>query len=145
MKQTIIEALQSALEIEHEITKETILKISKQLNVPESEVYGVATFYTQFKAKKKAKYNIEICMGTACFILGGESIVEILRKRLKLKDNVSEDGLFQISIVRCLGRCSEAPVMSINNKIYGKLDKNKIEKLISNLEQNNEVWRFKRN
>ena len=59
MKQTIIEALQSALEIEHEITKETILKISKQLNVPESEVYGVATFYTRFKAKKNVKYNVK--------------------------------------------------------------------------------------
>lgn len=134
MKKTIIEALQNAMEQNQEITNETIQSISKSLGAPESEVYGVATFYTQFKMKKKAKYNIELCMGTACFILGGESILEILKKRLNIENNTSKDGLFNLSVVRCLGCCSEAPVMSINGTLHGKLDKNKIEKIISNLE-----------
>lgn len=138
MEQTIIEALQSVMEQNHEITNESIYNISKSLGVPESEVYGVATFYTQFKMKKKAKYNIELCMGTACFILGGESILEILKKRLNLINSSSQDGLFHLSIVRCLGCCSEAPVMSINGTLYGKLDKNKIEKIISNLESDHD-------
>lgn len=144
MEQTIIEALQSVMEQNHEITNESIHNISKSLGVPESEVYGVATFYTQFKLKKKAKYNIELCMGTACFILGGESILEILKKRLNLINSSSQDGLFHLSIVRCLGCCSEAPVMSINGTLYGKLDKNKIEKIISNLESDHD-WKAKKN
>lgn len=138
-KKTIIEHLQMAMNLKHEISKETIKEISKKLNVAESEVYGVATFYSQFKMKKNAKYNIEVCMGTACFILGGESVIEILKNRLKLVNNSSENGIYHLSIVRCLGCCSQAPVMSINGKLYGKLDKNKIDEIFNELENDNEI------
>ena len=117
---TIVEALQKQMEKEGYITKESITEIAKTLNKPESEVYGVATFYSQFSFSPKAKYNICVCTGTTCFVLGADKILEEIKHVTKTNENeTSEDGKWNISTARCLGcflvsgyyesRCFERP------------------------------------
>ena len=120
--QTIIEALQDVMHEEKYISEESIKKISKKLNVSEAEIYGVATFYSQFSLEKSAKYTINVCTGTTCFVLGAESILNTLCKQLNVEPNkLSKDGKWYISTTRCLGCCGLAPVMTINGKTYGNL------------------------
>lgn len=108
--------------------------ISNELGVPESDIYSVITFYKQFKLKPKAKYTIEICMGTACYVLGAEKLSEQVKKILNLtENNYTEDGKFELVNSRCLGCCGIAPVMSVNGKIYGSVKPQQVEEILKNI------------
>ncbi|MBE7088806.1 MAG: NADH-quinone oxidoreductase subunit NuoE [Clostridiales bacterium] len=96
--------------------------IAEGLNISLSEVYGVVTFYSQFSLQPKGKYRISICLGTACYVKGSDKILEELEKQLGIKcGGCTEDGLFSIDSCRCVGACGLAPVMMINDEVYGKL------------------------
>ena len=96
-------------------------EISKYLNVPMAEIYGVITFYSRFTLKPKGKYNISVCMGTACFVKGSQAILDRVKDRLKLEKagDVTPDGKFSYDDVRCVGACGLAPVFMINDEVYG--------------------------
>lgn len=97
-------------------------KISEGLNVPLSEIYGVVTFYTQFSLKPKGKYKINVCLGTACYVKGSGIILEKIKERLNLDvGECTEDGKFSLDACRCIGACGLAPVMTINEEVYGRL------------------------
>ncbi len=94
--------------------------IADNLNIPLSKVYGVATFYSQFALKPKGKYKIGVCMGTACYVKGSAKVLEKIQENLGIgMKETSEDGLFSIEDTRCLGCCGLAPVMMINDDVYG--------------------------
>lgn len=132
---TIIAALQEEMANNGYVSVDAIKRISKELNKPVSEVYGVVTFYSQFSFKPKAKYTIDICTGTACFILGGEEIVNALVEELGVQPfENTPDGKFCIQTVRCIGCCGMAPVMSINGKVYGNLTAKSTLEIIKGLE-----------
>jgi len=96
--------------------------ISRELNIPLEKVYGVVTFYSQFSLTPKGKYQIAVCMGTACYVRGAGEILKKLRDKLNIKgDEVTPDGLFSINDCRCIGACGLAPVITINEDVYGRL------------------------
>lgn len=105
--------------------------ISEGLGVPLSEIYGVVTFYSQFSLYPKGKYQIQLCLGTACYVKGAGLIYERFKKELGLEgDGVTEDGLFSLQSCRCVGACGLAPVVMINGEVYGRLVPDDVPKLI---------------
>ncbi len=130
-KGSLIPILQQAQEKEGYLSKDTIRYISGKLNIPVSEIYGVATFYAQFRFTPVGKYIIRMCHGTACHVGGIKILDSMIENKLKIKANeTTEDGLFSIISVACLGCCSLAPVVMINDKTYGKLTNDKFSKII---------------
>ncbi|MDD4088530.1 MAG: NADH-quinone oxidoreductase subunit NuoE [Tissierellia bacterium] len=106
--------------------------ISSELDVPLAEVYGVATFYTQFAIEPKGKHKIGVCLGTACYVKGAQQIINKLSKELNIKvGETTQDNLFTFEATRCLGCCGLAPVMMIDQDVYGKLEPKKIPDILA--------------
>ena len=96
--------------------------IAEGLGVTLSEVYGVATFYSQFRLEPNGKYTISVCLGTACYVKGSQKVLDRLSEELQTPvGKTSPDGLFTLNATRCLGACGLAPVMTINYEVYGRL------------------------
>ena len=116
------------------LPEEVMRKIAIYLNIPLSRVYGVATFYAQFRFKPLGKYVIKVCHGTACHVNGAVNIAEAIKDEVGVEEgNTTEDGLITLERVACLGCCSLAPVMMINEKVFGKLTIEKVRKIIKQL------------
>lgn len=106
--------------------------VADALGMPVSEVYGVVTFYSYFSLKPKGKYVIGICNGTACYVKGAQSLIEAFSNRLGIKEgDTTEDGLFTIDVLRCIGACGLAPVVSVNGKIYPHVTVKDVDKIIA--------------
>jgi NADH-quinone oxidoreductase subunit E/NADP-reducing hydrogenase subunit HndA len=105
--------------------------ISKKMNIPVAEIYGIVTFYSMFSLKPKGKYVIGICLGTACYVQGAQQIANRLEEILGIKPGeTTSDGLFTIDILRCLGACALAPAMVINGKILPHVKVNDLQRII---------------
>ena len=105
--------------------------IAEKLGIPLAEVYGVATFYSQFSLNPKGKHQISVCLGTACYVKGSDKILEVLERNLKIKcGECTPDGNFSIDSCRCVGVCGLAPVMIIDGEVYGKLKDGDVEKIL---------------
>lgn len=106
--------------------------VADALNIPASEVYGVVTFYSYFSLKPKGKYVIGICFGTACYVKGGQSLIDAFSNKLGIKEGeTTEDGLFTIDVLRCIGACGLAPVVSVNGKVYPRVAIKDVDKIIN--------------
>ena len=106
--------------------------IAEGLGVTLSEVYGVATFYAQFTLEPAGKYIISVCMGTACYVKGSQKVLDKLSEELKVPvGKTSADGLFTLNATRCLGACGLAPVMTVNEEVYGRLTPEDIPGIIA--------------
>ena len=104
------------------IPRNIAIEISERLDVPLAKIYGVVTFYNFFKLEKAGKYKIQVCLGTACYIRGGDDLLKALEKELGIGLNsTTPDGLFSIEAVRCLGCCGLAPVIVVNGNVHGRL------------------------
>ena len=104
------------------IPRNIAIEISEMLEVPLAKIYGVVTFYNFFKLQKAGKYKIQVCLGTACYIRGGDDLLKELEKVLGIGLNATTpDGMFSIEAVRCLGCCGLAPVIVINGNVHGRL------------------------
>ncbi|MCX7698553.1 MAG: NAD(P)H-dependent oxidoreductase subunit E [Candidatus Goldbacteria bacterium] len=113
------------------IPRKVAMEISRKINVPLARIYGVITFYHIFKLNKPGKYKIQVCMGTACYLKGGQDILGEIENILGTGVNTTtEDGLFSIEIVRCIGCCGIAPAMMINDKVYGNLRKEQLIEIL---------------
>lgn len=130
-KSNLIQILNGVQEHYGYIPKDTIIYISKKLNIPASEIYGVVTFYSRFSLKPKGKYNICVCQGTACHVKGGEKILEKVKSELGIEvGETTLDGKFSLEPTRCLGACGLAPVFTINDKVYGNATVDLVEKVL---------------
>lgn len=110
-------------------------KVAKDLNIAQKDVYGVTTFYSYFSTIPKGKYNIKVCMGTACFVKGGKKIIEKIGKELKISQGqTTEDRKYSLQMNRCVGACGIAPVIIINEKVYKTVDPDKVMDIIYSLE-----------
>lgn len=108
--------------------------LSEFLNVPMAEIYGVVTFYSRFTLKPKGKYNIAVCLGTACYVKGSQKIMDRLKERLKIEPGeTTPDGKFSIEETRCVGACGLAPVFTVNGEVYGKATVQKMDQVIDEL------------
>jgi NADH-quinone oxidoreductase subunit E len=107
-------------------------KLSVMVGLPLAKIYGVITFYHFFKTSKPGKHKIAMCMGTACYLKGGQELVDEARSILGIAgEDVTDDGLFSIDEVRCLGCCGLAPVIMIGNEVYGKVTKEQLPDIIA--------------
>lgn len=121
---SLIPVLQEAQEALGYLSSETMESIARGLKIPVSQVYGVATFYTQFRLKPVGRHLIRVCHGTACHVAGATAITEALEQSLGVKDGeTTADRKFTLESVACLGCCSLAPVMMIDGETYGRLTK----------------------
>jgi len=113
------------------LSKDSINRISIYLKLPSSKIFGVTTFYNQFKLKAPGRIQIQICRGTACHVKGSLDLLDALKTQLGIDvGETTKDGLFSLETVACLGCCSIAPAMMVNGKFFGRLDKKMIEELI---------------
>ncbi len=127
----LIPLLQAAQDTYGFIPESAIDQISEIVGIPAAEIYGVITFYSQFRLKPLGKYLIKICDGTACHVNGSERIAGTIEDELQISGNdTTEDGLFTLQKVACLGCCSLSPVIMINNETYGRLTPKKVQQLL---------------
>lgn len=116
------------------LTEEAISEISRFLGVSESEVYGVATFYAQFRFKPQGKYAINVCLGTACHVRGGQFIMEAVERELGIKPGETTPDLqFSLERVACFGSCALAPVVVVGKNVYGRMTPAKAKQIIDSL------------
>ena len=114
------------------IPREAAEKLARLTDTPLAKIYGVITFYHFFKTIRPGKHSIQICLGTACYLKGGQEILDEAQSILSIKgDEVTDDGLFSIDPVRCLGCCGLAPVINIGNDVYGKVTKEQLPEIIA--------------
>jgi NADH-quinone oxidoreductase subunit E len=118
----LIPILQESQEVYGYLPAHVLKHISKVTRIPLAKIYGVVTFYSQFRLAPVGRNLINVCLGTACHVRGGAKILETVEKYLKIKDGVTtEDGRYTLEIVACIGACGLAPVLSINNEVHGRL------------------------
>lgn len=130
-KDSLIMILHKATEIFGYLPKEVQIIIADELDMPTSKVFGVVTFYSYFDMDKKGKYNISVCTGTACFVKGAEEVKKRLIERLGINvGEVTPDGKISIVEARCVGACGLAPVVTVNDEVYGKVTLKKIDEII---------------
>lgn len=126
-KENVLPALQMIQKWFRYLPEEYLEFVSREFSVPLSKVVGIATFYSQFTFELQGKHTIRICRGTACHIKGADMIAEVLESEYGFTANdTSDDGEFVLTTVRCLGCCAKAPVMMIDDEVYGNLDREKI-------------------
>jgi len=131
-REHLISILQDVQEAEGYLSRESIHRIGEYLRLPPSKIFGVATFYNQFKLNKPGKIQIQVCRGTACHVKGSLNLLDSLNLLLGIEvGQTTKDGLFTLETVACLGGCSIAPVITANGKFFGRLDKKKLEALIT--------------
>jgi len=130
-KSNLIQILNEVQEAYGYIPKHTQLAISEYLGLTMAEVYGVITFYSRFTLKPKGKYNVAVCLGTACFVKGSEQILDKVKEKLGIDvGETTPDGKFSIEATRCIGACGLAPVFTVNDEVYGKATPEMIDKVI---------------
>ena len=130
-KSNLIQILNEVQETYGYIPEHVQLEISKYLDMEMAEIYGVITFYARFSLKPKGKYNIAVCLGTACFVKGSEKILDRVKERLGIDvGQTTKDGKFSIEETRCLGACGLAPVFTVNGEVYGKATPELLDKVL---------------
>lgn len=130
-KGALIPVLHEAQEIYGYLPLEVQLMVSEALGVSLAEIYGVVTFYTQFSLKKKGEYKIQVCMGTACYVKGSNLILDKFKEKLGIHvGDCTEDGKFSLDATRCIGACGLAPVIMINDDVYGRLTADEVEGIL---------------
>ncbi|MBN1327096.1 MAG: NADH-quinone oxidoreductase subunit NuoE [Candidatus Cloacimonetes bacterium] len=131
-KGALIPLLQEIQNIEKYLSRDVMKYVAEKTGFKLAQIYGVATFYTMFRLKPQGKHVIRVCKGTACHVSGANSILDSIRSELKLNDtdDTTSDGLFTIMVVACLGCCSLAPVIMVDDNTYGKLTPEKITNIL---------------
>lgn len=118
------------------LSREVMDEIAVTMNVPTAHIWGVATFYHYFNLKPRGKNLISVCLGTACYVKGANDILDAIKKELKIGlGETTPDWIFSLQETRCLGACGLAPVMMINDKIYGELTPQKVVTILSGIRE----------
>lgn len=133
---SLITILQKTQEVYDYIPEDAVKYISEKMSIACSEIMGVATFYTQFRFEPVGKYMIMLCQGTACHVNGSKLIKQTIKEYLGISDGeTTDDGLFSLKCVACLGCCSLSPVMMINERTYGSLTPDKTRKILQKIKE----------
>lgn len=139
-EESLIAVLQDVQAIEGYISQSAVKYITEKTGIPSSRIMGVASFYAGFRLKPVGKYRVMVCMGTACHVNGAERIGDTVQRVLGIDEgDVTADGLFSWEEVACLGCCSIAPAMMINDKAYGKLTPDKVQNIIDSIRKEEQV------
>ena len=128
-----LQALQKIQTIYGYVPKEAMITVAKTTGIPLSELYGITTFYSQFRLFPIGKYKVSVCLGTACYVKGCSAVLDKLRSLLGVKEGeTTPDGKFSLETCRCIGACGLAPVITINEDVYGRLNANEVERILAN-------------
>lgn len=134
-KGALMPVMQAAQEIYGYLPIEVQKMISEGLHIPLEEIYGVATFYSQFTLNPKGKYKISVCLGTACYVKGSGDIFNKISEKLGIESGMcTPDGKFSLDACRCIGACGLAPVMTVNDDVYGRLTVDEIDDILAKYE-----------
>ena len=132
---SVMPILQKAQEIYGYLPIEVQTMIAEKMDVPLEEIYGVSTFYSLFALTPKGKYNVSVCMGTACYVKGAADVLGKICEVLGIKpEECTQDGKFSITECRCIGACGLAPVMTVNDDVYGRVSVSEVEDILSKYE-----------
>jgi len=135
-KGALIEVLHKAQGIFGYLPQEVQLFVGEKLDIPASKVYGVVTFYSYFTTEPRGEFVINVCMGTACFVRGSGAVLDEFQKVLGIKTGeTTEGGKYTIEVLRCVGACGLAPVVTINDKVYGHVGPADVKRIINEYEQ----------
>lgn len=131
-KSLLMAVMQQAQDIYGYLPIEVQTMIAEGMDVPLEKVYGVATFYAQFSLSPKGEYNISVCLGTACYVKGSGDIFDKLSEKLGIgTDECTEDGKFSLTACRCIGACGLAPVLTVNEEVYGRLTVDDVDDILA--------------
>ena len=131
----IMPVLQKTQGIFGYIPEDSVKMIAESLKMPEGDIYGIITFYSQFTLTPKAKYNIDICLGTACYVLGSQAVLDKILEKLGVRvGEMTKDGKWIVTSCRCLGCCGLAPAMTINGEVYGKMKVEDVDRILDSFE-----------
>jgi NADH-quinone oxidoreductase subunit E len=132
-RENLIPILQDIQDANGFLSKTSVVQVGNYLNIPASKIFGVATFYNQFRFSPLGKYHIQVCRGTACHVLGSATVLDEIEKWVGVKaGNTSKDGVFSIEVVACIGACGLAPVISVNGNFHAKVTSAAIEEILNN-------------
>ena len=130
-KGALMPILQKAQEIYGYLPERVLLAISEELDIPLSEVYGVVTFYSQFSLTPKGEHKISVCMGTACYVKGAGDILNKICEKVGCQPGgCSENGRFSVDAVRCIGACGLAPVVTIDDEVFGRITVDDVDRIL---------------
>ena len=131
-KSQLMTVMQKAQAIYGYLPYEVQIMVADGMEIPLEKVYGVSTFYSQFALSPSGKYSVSVCMGTACYVKGAQAVLERICELLGIAaGECTEDGLFSIEACRCVGACGLAPVMMINDEVYGNLTPDMLEGILA--------------
>ncbi|CAM2739281.1 NADH-quinone oxidoreductase subunit NuoE [Hathewaya histolytica] len=132
----LIAVLHKAQELYGYLSEEVQDFVARKLEVPKSKVYGVVSFYSYFTTEPKGKYVISVCTGTACFVRGANDVLSEFKEKLGIKEGeTTEDGLFTLDVLRCVGACSIAPVVLVNDEVYGYFNKSQVKTVLDEFKE----------
>jgi NADH-quinone oxidoreductase subunit E len=131
-RDSLIPILQEVQEADGFLSREAIIRIAQHLNLPTSKVFGVATFYNQFRFEPKGRYHIQVCRGTACHVKGSAGVLEAVQRALDvMPGQTTRDGLFSLEVVACVGACGLSPVITVNSEVHAGMTPDRVKKLIA--------------
>ena len=127
----LIPILQEVQEAFGYLSQASITRIGRELNLPASKIFGVATFYNMFRFQPKGRYHVLVCRGTACHVKGSRRVLEMVVKALKIQPGeTTRDGMFSLEVVACMGACGLAPVVNINGQFHAKVTPMKLQRIL---------------
>jgi len=130
-RDALIPILQDVQELQGYLSRDAVAAIGEHLGLPASKIYGVATFYNQFRFQPVGRYHIQCCRGTACHVKGSAKVLESLERALGIKaGQTTRDGLFSLEVVACVGACGLAPVISINGEFFARVTPERVNTII---------------
>ena len=131
----LIPVLQRVQETEGYLSAGTMRRVARWLKISENEIYGVSTFYAQFRFSQPGRHHIKACLGTACHVQGGEQMLDVLERRLEIRPGeTTADGEYDLERVACLGCCALAPVVTVDDKTYSQMSVLKLQRLLDERE-----------
>jgi len=130
-RDSLIPILQEVQERLGYLSREAVVRVGEHLRLPASKIYGVATFYNQFRFQPQGRFHIQVCRGTACHVKGSAAVLDAIQRYLKVEaGETSRDGLFSLEVVACIGACGLAPVIAVNGEFHAGVTTKKVEQIL---------------
>jgi len=130
-RDSLIPLLQEVQEHHGYLSREAVIRVGQHLGLPASKIYGVATFYNQFRFQPQGRFHVQVCRGTACHVKGSAAILDAIKRELKIDaGQTSRDSLFSLEVVACIGACGLAPVICINGEFHAGVTTQKVAKIL---------------
>ncbi len=135
-RDALIPLLQEVQDTTGYLSREAVVRIGEHLRLPSSKIYGVATFYNQFRFQPLGRYHVQVCRGTACHVKGSQQTLSAIQRSLNIKPGqTSRDGLFSLEVVACLGACGLAPLMAVNGEFHAGATSDKVGRILRSLKK----------